>query len=335
MKIAAIAFTENGARIVRLLQKETGAAGYVFEKYVSDGLEPFADLNKLVTEEFPKNDALIFVGACGIAVRAIAPHIRSKLLDPAVVVLDERGKFAIPILSGHIGGANALAEKVAVITGGTSVITTATDINNKFAVDVFASKNNLYIDDMEIAKLISTEILKGKKIGIYSDFPYKNPPEELTEDSEIGICISHNAQKKPFKTTLNLIPKNIVVGIGCKKGITDVRLAAESFLAAYEISPRAVCMIASIDVKRDEAAILRLADSWEVPFKTYSAEQLMAQSGDFAVSEFVRKTVGADNVCERSVAAAGAKLIVKKTVKNGVTLALGRRDTELDFDAGR
>ena len=206
MKIASIAFTENGAKIVKMLVREMDVKGYVFEKYKTDGLETFNNVSSLVRDIFKKYNAIVFVGACGIAVRSIAPYVKDKAKDPAVVVVDEKGNFAIPILSGHIGGANDLAEKIASLTSGVSVITTATDINKKFSVDTFAVRNNLHIGDTKLIKEISSRILNDKKVGLYTDYELKNVPDCFEESNEVGICISDD-DKKPFRTTLNLMPK--------------------------------------------------------------------------------------------------------------------------------
>ncbi len=334
MKTVITAFTQNGAHLAKKLADALGADGYAFEKYVADGLKPFKSLAELLDKKFEKSDALVFVGACGIAVRVIAPHIRSKTTDPAVVVVDEKAKFAIPILSGHIGGANELAKKIAELTGAQAVITTATDINGKFAVDVFAVKNKLHIADMEAAKLVSAELLQGHKIGLYSDFAAKNTPDIFSKDAEVGICISHDGKKKPFNKTLNLIPKNVVLGVGCKKGKADIISFADELLTRCKISREAVCAVASIDLKKDEGAIISLCEWLNVPFMTYTAGELAELDGDFSASEFVKKTVGVDNVCERAVCAAGAEITVRKTAQNGVTLALGTIKREIDFDEG-
>ncbi|MBM6685952.1 cobalamin biosynthesis protein CbiG, partial [Faecalicatena contorta] len=124
---------------------------------------------------------IVFIGAAGIAVRLIAPYIRDKFTDPAVLVLDEGGRFVIPLLSGHVGGANDLARFLARATGAEAVITTATDVNGRFAVDVFAKKCGLVLTDRTKAKDISARILKGEKVGFYSEFPVLGRvPEELT-----------------------------------------------------------------------------------------------------------------------------------------------------------
>jgi len=177
-------------------------------------------------EGFEKADALIFCCASGIAVRAIAPWVKSKTTDPAVIVTDEMGHFVIPLLSGHIGGANELALEIADALGSTPVVTTATDIHGLFAVDVFATKNHLKIGSMKLAKDVSAELLEGKPIGFISDLPYLGTlPKGLVDISKegcevpkLGICISKDADKSPFERTLHLVPMIYAVGLGCKKG---------------------------------------------------------------------------------------------------------------------
>ena len=144
-------------------------------------------------------------------------------------------KRQIPILSGHIGGANDLAEKIAALTSGVAVITTATDINKKFSVDTFAVRNNLHIGDTKLIKEISSRILNDKKVGLYTDYELKNVPDCFEESNEVGICISDD-DKKPFRTTLNLMPKNVVLGIGCRKGCETVEESILAFLKVNGVS---------------------------------------------------------------------------------------------------
>ena len=333
MKIASIAFTENGAKIVKMLVHEMGVKGYVFEKYKTDGLETFNNVSSLVRDIFKKYNAIVFVGACGIAVRSIAPYVKDKAKDPAVVVVDEKGNFAIPILSGHIGGANDLAEKIALLTSGTAVITTATDINKKFSVDTFAVRNNLYIGDTKLIKEISSRILNDKKVGLYTDYELKNVPDCFEESNEVGICISDD-DKKPFRTTLNLMPKNVVLGIGCRKGCETVEESILAFLKVNGVSVYSLFAVATVDIKKNEKGIVEFCEKFDIPLLTFSAETLAAVEGNFTASEFVKKTVGVDNVCERAVCAVGAKITEKKTALNGTALALGRINTEIDFLKG-
>ena len=333
MKIASIAFTENGAKIVKMLVREMDVKGYVFEKYKTDGLETFNNVSSLVRDIFKKYNAIVFVGACGIAVRSIAPYVKDKAKDPAVVVVDEKGNFAIPILSGHIGGANDLAEKIAALTSGVAVITTATDINKKFSVDTFAVRNNLHIGDTKLIKEISSRILNDKKVGLYTDYELKNVPDCFEESNEVGICISDD-DKKPFRTTLNLMPKNVVLGIGCRKGCETVEESILAFLKVNGVSVYSLFAVATVDIKKNEKGIVEFCEKFDIPLLTFSAKTLSAVEGEFTTSEFVKKTVGVDNVCERAVCAVGAKITEKKTALNGTALALGRISTEIDFLKG-
>lgn len=333
MKAAVIAFTDTSGKIAKLLTEKIGAAGYVISKRHIRGFSDFNSLTALMKDIFGQYDALVFVGACGIAVRAIAPYVKSKVTDPAVVVIDEKGSFVIPILSGHIGGANELAVEISQITGGTPVITTATDINNKFSVDTFAVKNNLHIGDTKLIKEISSRVIAGEKIGLYTDYEVKNIPDCFSEKAEAGICIS-NDEKKPFKITLNLFPKNIVVGIGCRRNCENIEEHIIDFLKTNNCSINSLCAAATIDVKKNEQGILDFCGKYKIPMNVFSAAELNDTEGEFKNSDFVKKTVGVGNVCERAAAAARASIMVHKTVFKGMTLALGKRDTKIDFSRG-
>ena len=331
MKIIAIAFTKNGGKIAKLLADKINADGYIISTHPTDGLHTFSSLHTVTKEGWENYDALVFIGACGIAVRAIAPYVDNKAEDRAVVVVDEKGDFAIPILSGHIGGANELAKKIAAVTGGTAVITTATDINNKFSVDTFAVKNSLHIGDTKLIKEISSRVLDGEKIGLYSDCELQNIPDIFTESAKVGICISHE-NKKPFPVTLNLIPKNLVLGIGCKRNCENVEASVHEFLKSNYLDINALSAVATIDIKKNEKGITDFCGKYSLPLLTFTADELRDTKGDFSSSEFVQKTVGVDNVCERAVAASGAKLTYKKTALNGTAIAVGTLKINIDFE---
>lgn len=261
MKSAIISVTKNGTaiseKIAFSLKNEHKCIRYAFGKYANENTVSFTKLGSLVSDIFSKYDALVFICACGIAVRTIAPLVSSKLTDPAVIVIDEQGKFAVSLLSGHIGKANALTKKIADILGAIPVITTATDIGKKFSPDSFALANDLHICETDMAKEIAAAVLNNEKIGIYSDHPIEDLPECFSEHSEIGISISENFSNNPFKKTLHLMPKNIVMGIGCKRDTNADKL--EDFilknLEKYNIPIWRVRSLNTIDLKKDEAAI--------------------------------------------------------------------------------
>lgn len=342
--ISIISFTKKGTELNERIGKELmdqGMAieGYTAAKYVQDtGLHAFTGLQDLMEQLFYRSDGIIFIGACGIAVRAIAAFIKGKTEDPAVLVAGEDGKFVISLLSGHIGGANELTGHVAALIGAVPVITTATDINHTFAVDSWAVKNELWIEDISMIKDVSAALLNGDEVGFYSDYPIEgNLPEGLAVNTvtDIGICVSDSVSLKPFHKTLHLVPRNIVLGIGCRKDTEPevIRNRVKDTFNRYELDQRRIGRICSIDVKKKEEGILELVEELGAEYITYTAEELRAVSGDFDSSEFVRKTVGVDNVCERSAAlgsGSGRKLI-PKTAFSGVTLAAYEREHRVIF----
>ena len=167
MQIEIISFTGQGSSLAEKIKEIMKVYGNV---QVTSGKEKNISLQTWTENAFSKAQVLIFVGAAGIAVRAIAPFVQDKFKDPAVLVVDEKGTYVIPVLSGHVGGANAYALQLAEKLQAQAVITTATDINQKFAVDVFAKKNQLFIKDRAWAKEISAAILGGEKIGFFCIF---------------------------------------------------------------------------------------------------------------------------------------------------------------------
>lgn len=343
MKVDIYSFSVNGARlcdklIENLSEHEVNA--YVSEKYIhSARLVKLREGNlyKATEKSFESADCIIFVSAAGIAVRAIAPFVRSKKNDPAVICMDERGINVISLLSGHIGGANKLTLKIADIVGGNPVITTATDVNGKFAVDEWAHNGNLHITSLKKARDIAADILQDRKIGLASDFKVKGkmPPEIDLNEKETGICISLDSQKSPFKNTLNLIPRIVSVGVGCRKGaeFKDVYNAVKEALAAHGISHFALKSINSIDLKREEEGIIKAAQVFKIPFNTYSAEQLNNIQGQFSNSDFVKKIAGVGTVCERAaiMGSESKTLTIGKTVINSVTVAAAVDDYEVEF----
>ena len=220
MKVSIIAFTDNGMEIAYKLSNSLSESNDVDFTRCGKGA-----LSTWTEEHFSTNDALIFIGAIGIALRAIAPYIKTKTKDPAVVVVDELGQFSIPILSGHIGGANELALQISKDLGSTPVITTATDINKVFAVDTWAKSQGLHILNPECIKLVSSKLLKGESVHVKSDYPIQgNLPKNVylndLEDSNAGydVLITHKDLENECKNdTLLLVPQIITVGIGCRK----------------------------------------------------------------------------------------------------------------------
>ena len=319
MKTAGICFTEYGVEVLKKLS--SGLDGIDCYYKIRDHIDiPELTLVQCTIqdwagEQFKKHAALIFIGAAGIAVRAIAPFVNNKLLDSPVIVVDDAGKFVIPILSGHVGGANELALRIADILKATPVITTSTDVHGAFAADIYAKENNLEIINKAGIAPVSAKALRGEEIDMDADIRIISGP--VTEEMRQA--------EKP----LYLRKKEYTVGIGCKKGKSreEIKSLLEKVLLEAGLEAGQLLSIASADLKKDEPGLKELADELRIPFVTFSAEELNRLEGDFTESEFVLKVTGAGNICERAaVAACGGKgeLIIKKQGEDGVTCAIAK-----------
>lgn len=310
LKVAVVAFTRDGALMGSHIAGVLNGRIFVPERYAGDGREALSvSVGEWATEWFDreKADALVFISAAGIAVRAIAPHIRDKTTDPAVIVLDDAGRNVISLLSGHIGGGNDVARKIAVLTGGHAVVTTATDVHGLEAVDEWAVRNDCAIENVAAVKDVSARML---------------------DNLPVGIAITDMLVSPPWPVTLWLRPRVLVLGAGCKRNTPKPALdaAVEDFLEGAGVSPLALKAVASIDLKRDEPALIDFCRERGLPFQTFSAGELEEAEGPFSSSEKVRKVTGVDNVCERAavLGAAGGPLLRSKTLYPGIALALAR-----------
>ena len=283
-----------------------------------------ASREEICDAAFRNREALVFIGAAGIAVRSVAPFVRDKLEDPPVLVMDEFGQHVIPLLSGHIGGANALALEIAEAIGAYPVITTATDLNGAFPADVFAKENGLAIQNREGIAKVSSSALEGRPVTIcIKDYPPAGHVDALIADRKDAGVLKDAA-------SLVLCPKSCAVGMGCRRGKSyeELREFAERVLSENGIELKHAGCIASIDIKKDEEGLRRLSQAWRMPLITFDAELLAKAEGDFSHSDTVLEKTGVDNVCERAAVLAagrGSRLAVKKTAENGMTIAVAER----------
>lgn len=342
--VSVVAFTARGLSLARQLAEELAGQGHVVDlsapmRLATNGVSPFGNLSDWARDAFSRSDALIFVSACGIAVRTIAPYATDKFRDPAVICIDETARFVTPLLSGHVGGANALARTIAGLCGAQPVITTATDVNGVFAVDEWAARQGLALLDRVEARHVATALLEGKTVGLTSTIPLEGPlPQGLAcgeeaDSCEVGISISLDAALRPFAATLRLVPRVATVGIGCKRGtaVDELEAALEVALSEAHLAREAVRELVTIDVKQDELGILELGKRLGVPVRFQSAEQLAAVPGSFSSSAFVKETVGVDNVCERAACATGGTLVLGRRRFPGITVAIALHETRLSF----
>ena len=334
-----VSFTEVGAQTAR--EAAALLPDFLTERYART-LDPSlsgTQLARFAQQAMVDCDLIVFVGAAGIAVRAVAPYLAGKAFDPAVVVIDEAGRFVIPILSGHLGGANALAQRLADGLGAQAIITTATDGRAAFAVDTWAAAHDCVVVDPQNIKYVSGALLRGEPIGLRSTFPVCGRlPAQVTLDGaqESGFCIGFDTKAAPFAHTLHLVPRVVFLGIGCRRG-TDAQTIEQAVQAALDTAGvpwDAVRGIASIDIKQNEPGLLHFCENHSLTLTVFSAETLQSVPGNFTPSDFVAHTVGVDNVCERAAvcAAAGGALLCRKRAQNGVTVALAQQDWRGDFD---
>lgn len=331
--IALLSFSERGSRLSERIALHFSERG---EQVVSERCAK-GELSLWTQRYFSSTRALIFVGATGIAVRAIAPLIQKKTIDPAVVVIDEEGRYCIPLLSGHLGGANALASDLARLLGSQAIITTATDLQGAFAVDNWAKEQGLYIANPEGIVGVSSAALAGKSIRILSDIPVLGDlPKQVRLVTE-GDCEVHITVGRPKKGTLHLIPKVFALGVGCRKGmeVEKIEEAYEKLVRSSGIHPSSIYGLFSVDLKKDEPGLLEFAKRKNLPFQTFAPSELMEAKGEFYTSAFVASTTGADNVSERSAvlgAGAGAVLAFPRMVYAGVTMALAKGPEYIEFE---
>jgi cobalt-precorrin 5A hydrolase len=333
MKIAIISVSDKGKELAMDLK----------EKLDLDSTVIRCDLyHKNVKKYFPilfsEYDAIVAIMASGILVRSIAPLVESKVTDPAVLNIDDNGKFVISTLSGHLGGANELTGKISSLISATAVITTSTDVNRKLGIDVLARDLYLSIDDTKQILYFNKAILEGREISLTVNpnknfsylFDYLN---RNTLEIEVSIYYSSKVNPDEIHVSLDdhemiLKERKVVVGIGCRRG-KEFKFILDGFNKSLEelnMLPSRVNMLASAEIKKDEKGILELSEKLEIPVEFVDIDKLkLFESRDVSKSDFVYSKFGIYGVCEPSaliMAGFDSKLIYKKTSYNGVTISV-------------
>jgi cobalt-precorrin 5A hydrolase len=331
MRRGIIALTRNALSLAhRLKDFYEDSSIYTLSKWndpdssvIEDGLASFTG------KIFLRHEILIFITAAGIAVRCIAGCLGGKTKDPGVLVMDEKGKFVISLLSGHIGGANEEAMDVAKFLGAIPVITTASDVNKRLSVDMIALKYGLFINDMKAAKDVTSLIVNEGKIAVVSDIAV-DMPDYLScpaDEADAIIFITNRKTDLSGKISVQLFPKNIFLGIGCRKGTDGRKLISfiEDRLDYYGLDYRSISSIASIDIKKDEQGIRETAEYFGCETVFFCAGKLNMFADRFDGSEFVEKIAGVRSVCEPAAFIAGGcegEFIMKKEKRDGITMAI-------------
>lgn len=326
MELSCISVTESGDKIAHKLAQNIHLDLFYRKDVTEIGLK---NIMKKVYEKNPKG--IIFISSTGIAVRAIAPYIKSKDKDFAVVVVDSSAKFCISLLSGHLGGANELTFKVSNILNAEPIITTATDNLNIIAPDIIAKQNNLVIDSLKICKTIASLLVDNKKIAIIDDENKIKITKGYTKnlyESEGVVLVTNKKTTKEFskKPVLKLIRKNIIIGIGCRKNYDSKKMFSiiSEKLCDLNLDYRAVKKIATVEIKQNEKAIIDLSQKLNAELCIFKISEIKNVQDKYEGSDFVEKTIGVRCVCEPCAELAGAKKFLTHKLKiEGMTCAIG------------
>ena len=297
----------------------------------------FQTLAGAVQERFHGYGSHIFIFSTGIAVRIIAPLLRSKCHDPAVVVVDDRGINAISLVSGHLGGANDLARAVGAMIHARPVITTATDINHLPAIDLVAKAQNLVIENPEAIKTINMAFLLGEPVELHDPYGLVAPhiPQGLAtltagipgENRPSVVCT--DSTKNVPRGTLVLRPQILAVGIGCNRGTTlgEIQAFLDQMLKLRGLSRSSIFTLGTTEVKQDEQGILSLAHLLGRGIEFYDKPTLNSVTTIENPSKMVEKHLGVKSVCEAAaiLASNNGNLIVPKMKQGNVTLAVARK----------
>lgn len=322
MRAALLAFTSQGEalaqRIATLLRGRGDCA--TATRCPRGGLAAW-------TRAHFHDDALLFIGSCGIAVRAVAPYLRGKTQDPAVIVVDESAAFVVALLCGHLGGANELARWLARQLNAQAVITTATDRRGVFAVDTWAQSQGLRIVDAGRIRDISGRLLAGDVVTISSSQPLAGAPPAGLRLVAAGGDIRVSGRRTEAGCVLQLAPPVLTLGVGCRRGTdaASVERAFQCLLNETGWHALAVARVCSIDRKANEPGLRAFCRRHGLALQTFSATELAALPGPFTASAFVARTVGVDNVCERAAlrgSGPAGRLLARKRALDNVTLAL-------------
>lgn len=347
MRLAILSVTHNGALLAKRLASSLKAEIDIFAKIGNNpiGAKEYEHLGQLVATLFHQYDSLVFILPVGIVVRIIAPHVRDKRYDPAVVALDEQCSYAISLLSGHLGGANSLARRVGEAVGAHSVITTVSDISKKPSVDLLSVKLNLAIEPFEQLKEMNTALLNSEKVSFFLDssmdnsLTYISAAEELdvdlidmkeladTENYDAAVVIT-DKELYMVKPYIFLRPTTLVVGLGCKPGTTSSEILAAITDACKKAgrSMKCIAVIASSAVKEDEIGILAAAQQLEIPVRFFTASELQQGNNRCGLHANIAadESIGAGNVCEAAALLAGKSdsLVLGTTKYTNVTVAI-------------
>lgn len=331
MKIAVFSFTDKGGELGdRLRQIDNHEITHYKNRQVPGGIK------SLVEKTMKDYEAIVFISSTGIAIRFIGPYIRHKTKDPAIISIDDLGRFTISLLSGHLGGANKLTQEIAKHIGSIPVITTASDIRGFEALDLFIKKNNYYIEDKKDLTKIMAMMVNEKNIGFLSedsgliDYPHLKIIKDIGDREDIdGLILISSKKLEDLNLGIPYIllrPKNINIGIGCKKGISDTRIieAIERELEDLNLSNKSIKEMGTVEIKKEEEGIIGGSKHYNCPLRIFTIEDIKEVEDKFEGSDFVKKTIGVSCVSEPCAYLLGGEILSYKSKHNGITISISK-----------
>ena len=347
-KVSILAITKNGIKTgIELKKISSSWKIYAPSKFSDDNpdIEWYSDpTSKKISELFQTSEALVCIFSLGAVIRLISPYLKDKKTDPAVLVIDDKAKFVISVLSGHIGGANQLTEEIAEKLGATPVVTTAADVNKTIAVDLLGKELGWVIDDDSTITKVSAFMVNEEKIGVFQDAGHKDwwtkqlPSnvqvystfEEMKNSQSKGfLIISDKTIDEPQILDNSVVyrPPTLVVGIGLHGDTSKetIREGLNSCLKKYNLSGRSVARLVSIKKEIDVPGLIELGEELKVPIEYFQKEELAAIEIPNP-SETVQAFEGTPSVSEAAaIKSSGGTLVVEKQkFPPNLTIAIAR-----------
>jgi cobalt-precorrin 5A hydrolase/precorrin-3B C17-methyltransferase len=358
-RIALVVLTRAGLALALSLRQELGADADIYASQraykaqdtiarqdTNISITSFETVGSLLSEVWTMYDQIVLFLALGAVVRLIAPLLQHKHVDPGIVAIDDAGQFAISVVSGHMGDANGLAVRCADVLGATAVVTTASDVHNTLAVDLLAQAQGWHMEDGSALTAVSAAIINREPVAILQDcgeldwwgdeYPWPDNlihvtnPQEASNFAALLVIADRLIEGLPQEVpTLVYRPPTLVLGIGCRRGVpfSTLDTFVKETLAEHHIAFQSIVVLATADIKADEAALQMLAQRYDWSFETHAVETLKTTTAIPNPSERVLRLVGTPSVSEAAALLSSNKgeLIVPKQKGEGMTIAVARK----------
>lgn len=333
MNIACLSFTDKG-RLLGDKLKSMESNKYKIDHYANKDVD--GGIKGILKSIWNKYDGIIFLSATGMAIRMSTPFIEDKTIDPGIVVMDDLGKFSISLLSGHLGGANELAKYMADSISAIPVITTATDNRSIESIDIFAQNNGYYIEDIKSITSITSMMVNDENVGLYTEDDKIINYNKLTIVKDLNniesrikglIIVGSKEEFKNINIPYTILrPKNVNIGIGCRKGVAGELIikAIREELNKFKLSINSIQSIGTVEIKREEKGIIEASNHFNCPLKTFTIGEIKKIEDRFSKSQFVKDTIGVYSVSGPAAFLQGGKIISEKSKHNGITISISK-----------